>query len=147
MLSTCSALVHPNLDWPPSNLEAIYILLYHVTKKQTYYISLILKVSTSLIGLSEFEPRREIMQRFLKLRAAQIVSSMFPNIVFIALFPSSCHAFHCSLKYVCMFGLFPSQRGGGGRDTLIFSSYVGSGPASTFTPQKYQEFQVPPIFF
>ena len=31
-------------------------------------------------------------------------------------------------------------RGGG---TLIFSSYVGSGSASTIHPQKYQEFQAP----
>ena len=31
-------------------------------------------------------------------------------------------------------------RGGG---TLIFSSYVGSGPASAVHPKKYQEFQAP----
>ena len=36
-------------------------------------------------------------------------------------------------------GLF--NPGGGG--TLIFSSYVGSGPASSIHPQKYQEFQAP----
>ena len=36
--------------------------------------------------------------------------------------------------------------GGGGwySHTLIFSSYVGSGPASTVHPKKYQEFQTPP---
>ena len=34
--------------------------------------------------------------------------------------------------------------GGGGGGTLIFSSYVGSRPASTVHPQKYQEFQAPP---
>ena len=28
--------------------------------------------------------------------------------------------------------------------TLIYSSYVGSGPASTVHPKKYQEFQAPP---
>ena len=31
--------------------------------------------------------------------------------------------------------------------TLFFSSYVGSGPASTAHPQKYQEFQAPPKNF
>ena len=31
--------------------------------------------------------------------------------------------------------------GGGG--TLIFSAYVGSDPASTIHPKKYQEFQTP----
>ena len=31
--------------------------------------------------------------------------------------------------------------GGGYSQTLIFSSYVGSGPASTSHPKKYQEFQ------
>ena len=31
--------------------------------------------------------------------------------------------------------------GGGYSHTLIFSSYVGSGPASTVHPKKYQEFQ------
>ena len=35
-----------------------------------------------------------------------------------------------------------STPGGGG--TPIFSSYVGSGPASTVHPQNYQEFQAPP---
>ena len=33
--------------------------------------------------------------------------------------------------------------GGGGRGTLIFSAYVGSDPASTVHPKKYQEFQAP----
>ena len=28
-------------------------------------------------------------------------------------------------------------------DTLNFSTYVGSGPASTLHPKKYQEFQAP----
>ena len=37
--------------------------------------------------------------------------------------------------------------GGGGAGTLIFSSYVGSGPASTLHPQKYQEFQAPQKIF
>ena len=32
-------------------------------------------------------------------------------------------------------------QGGGG--TIIFSSYVGSGPASTRQPKKYQVFQAP----
>ena len=32
--------------------------------------------------------------------------------------------------------------GGGGGGTLIFSSYIGSGPAS-----KYQKFQAPPKIF
>ena len=46
-----------------------------------------------------------------------------------------------------------SPPGGGGGGTLIFSSYVGSDPASTVhpkkisgissTPKKYQEFQAP----
>ena len=30
-----------------------------------------------------------------------------------------------------------------GKGTLIFSSYVDSGPASTIHPKKYQEFQAP----
>ena len=34
--------------------------------------------------------------------------------------------------------------GGGGGGTLIFSSYVGSRPASTVHPKKYQEFQASP---
>ena len=34
-----------------------------------------------------------------------------------------------------------SWGGGGGGGTLIFSSYVGSGPASTVHTPKYQEFQ------
>ena len=33
-----------------------------------------------------------------------------------------------------------SPRGGG---TLIFSSYVGSDPASTVHPKKHEEFQAP----
>ena len=33
--------------------------------------------------------------------------------------------------------------GGGYSQTLIFSSYVGSGPASSVHPKKYQEFQAP----
>ena len=32
---------------------------------------------------------------------------------------------------------------GGGGGTLIFSAYVGSDPASTVHPKKYQEFQAP----
>ena len=36
-----------------------------------------------------------------------------------------------------------SWGGGGYSHTLIFSSYVGSGPASTVHPKKYQEFQAP----
>ena len=36
--------------------------------------------------------------------------------------------------------------GGGGGEGVTFSSYVGSGPASTTHPKKYQEFQAP-IFF
>ena len=38
-----------------------------------------------------------------------------------------------------------SVRGGGG--SLFFSACVGSSPASTFHPQKYQEFQAPQNFF
>ena len=34
--------------------------------------------------------------------------------------------------------------GGGGGGTLIFSSFVGLGPASTVTKKKYQEYQAPP---
>ena len=33
--------------------------------------------------------------------------------------------------------------GGGGGGTLIFSAYVGSDPASTVHPKKYQKFQAP----
>ena len=33
------------------------------------------------------------------------------------------------------------------RDTLIFYSYVGSGPASTVQLKKYQEFQAPQKIF
>ena len=36
----------------------------------------------------------------------------------------------------------PSQGG-----TLIFSTYVGSDPASTVHPKIYQEFQAPPKIF
>ena len=36
------------------------------------------------------------------------------------------------------------QRPGGGV-LSFFSSYVGSGPASTVHPQKYQEFQAPKL--
>ena len=39
------------------------------------------------------------------------------------------------------------QSWGGGGGTLIFSSYVGSGPASTVHQKKYQEFQAPPKKF
>ena len=35
----------------------------------------------------------------------------------------------------------------GRRGTLIFSSYVGSGPASTVHPQKYKLFQTPQKIF
>ena len=36
---------------------------------------------------------------------------------------------------------------GGGGGTLIFSAYVGSDPASTVHPKKYQEFQAPQKIF
>ena len=36
-----------------------------------------------------------------------------------------------------------SWGGGGYSHTLIFSSYVGSGPATTVHQKKYQEFQAP----
>ena len=36
---------------------------------------------------------------------------------------------------------------GGGRRSLFFSACVGSRPASTFHPQKYQEFQAPKKYF
>ena len=40
------------------------------------------------------------------------------------------------------------QGGGGAEGTLIFSSNVGSGPASTVhPPKKYQEFQAPQKIF
>ena len=38
------------------------------------------------------------------------------------------------------FDIYP-QWGGGG--TLIFSAYVGSDPASTVHPKKYQQFRAP----
>ena len=41
-------------------------------------------------------------------------------------------------------GLIPLGEGGG---TLIFPSYVRSGPASTVHPIKYQEFQAPQKIF
>ena len=57
---------------------------------------------------------------------------------------------HCNayLDTILMFDLTRNQGtepqlGGEVHCTLIFSSYVGSGPASTFHPQKYQEFQAP----
>ena len=37
----------------------------------------------------------------------------------------------------------PPGVGGGGGSTLIFSAYVGSDPASTVHPKKYQELQAP----
>ena len=43
-----------------------------------------------------------------------------------------------------MFSWHGSPRGGG---TLIFSAYVGSDPASTVHPKKYQEFQAPKKIF
>ena len=45
-------------------------------------------------------------------------------------------------------GNYPRGGGGGGGVLSFFSSYVGSGPASTLhtppPPTKYQEFQAPP---
>ena len=41
----------------------------------------------------------------------------------------------------CLWCRGVSPGGGGGGVTLIFSSDVGSGPASTVHSQKYQEFQ------
>ena len=53
-----------------------------------------------------------------------------------------------------MYKLYPhwlhSPRGGGGGGggaPLIFSSYVGTHPASIVHPTKYQEFQAPPKIF
>ena len=40
-----------------------------------------------------------------------------------------------------------SVPGGGGGGSLFFSACVGSSPASTFHPQKYQEFQAPKFFY
>ena len=40
-----------------------------------------------------------------------------------------------------LFDPLGTPQGGGG--TLIFSAYVGSDPASTIHPKKYQEFQAP----
>ena len=40
-----------------------------------------------------------------------------------------------------------AHAGGGGGRTLIVASYVGSGPASTLHPIKYQEFQAPKKIF
>ena len=37
----------------------------------------------------------------------------------------------------------PGPQGGGGVVLSFFSAYVGSGPASTVHPKKYQEFQAP----
>ena len=36
-----------------------------------------------------------------------------------------------------------TRGGGGGGATLVFSSFVGSDPASTVHPKKYQVFQAP----
>ena len=41
---------------------------------------------------------------------------------------------HSNFGYLNRLALIPGGRGGGG--TLIFFSYVGSGPASTFHPKK-----------
>ena len=45
--------------------------------------------------------------------------------------------------------LFPLKEFGpqGGGGALFFSSYVGSGPASTVYPQKYQEYHAPQKIF
>ena len=37
--------------------------------------------------------------------------------------------------------VLPGHGGGGGRGALIFSSYVGSGPASTVPHKNYLEFR------
>ena len=37
-----------------------------------------------------------------------------------------------------------TQGVGGGGGTLVFSSYVDLGPASTIYAQKYREYQAPP---
>ena len=58
------------------------------------------------------------------------------------------------VSYRLLAGFFKRQisvkpecsRGGGG-GVSIFSACVGSSPASTFHPQKYQEFQAPKFFF
>ena len=42
---------------------------------------------------------------------------------------------------------FLLQTPGGGGGSLFFSSYIGSGQASTIHPQKYQEFQAPQKIF
>ena len=52
--------------------------------------------------------------------------------------------------YRLLAGFFKHQisaKPGGGGGVSIFSACVGSSPASTFHPQKYQEFQAPKIFF
>ena len=56
-----------------------------------------------------------------------------------------CH-FLCILTYDFHMGRVEPRGGGGGGGgggTVILSSYVGSGPASTFHPKKYQVFQAP----
>ena len=54
---------------------------------------------------------------------------------------------HIILTSICDVIVMLHPQGGGGRVTLIFSSYVGWGPASTVHPQKYQEFQAPQKIF
>ena len=65
------------------------------------------------------------------------------KILIITLSTSLCIMDNLNLnESICMGG--SSIPGGGGGGTLIFSSYVGSRPASTVHPKKYQEFQASP---
>ena len=48
-------------------------------------------------------------------------------------------------EFQVIIGVHRLSSPGGGGGTLIFSAYVGSDPASTVHPKKYQEFQAPQI--
>ena len=53
----------------------------------------------------------------------------------------ACHLINLNVS--SDFEKLSSGGGGGGGGTLLFSSYIGSGPASTVHPPENQKFQAP----
>ena len=67
---------------------------------------------------------------------------IFPPVMAFVVFSLACLCPWVAYAYCKQYGPRmeqPNPQGGGGYSH--FSSYVGSGPASTIHPQKYQEFQ------
>ena len=69
-----------------------------------------------------------------------VLFSLHVNYLFFSLVAKQLIFFIAPMIF--MFGHVPGGVGGGG-GTLIFSSYVVSGPASALHPKTYQEFQAP----